>query len=216
MPEKIKLELKTTLEKFFMGIMILSFVLIFVGFSQMNTTHSPAIFVSAIFTFFLSFILYFATDNYYLLDLKKRALIYRFKFLFFERLSKVVDFSGIHAVTVNISQVTAKGKTSYFYVATLVLFNGKVLPVSDIESEKSAVQKLAEYIARVSGAQYVQSFGTSAMMAAKSPGGRYTFKPKLNVTTAAEKIMIQIGAVIMILVGIPFIAMVFYHFIKGR
>ena len=130
-PERNKIDLKTPLEKFFQILMIISPIFIFIGFKQMGLGDSTFIFLSAIVTFVLSFFCFFATDNYYLLDMKKRMLVYRFKFLFFERLSKGADFSGIHAVTVNVSFVTAKGKTSYFYTATLVLFSGKVLPISD-------------------------------------------------------------------------------------
>lgn len=216
MKERIKIDLRTPMEQFFLGLMLLSPLLIFIGFHQMQLGDSPILFAGAILTFVLSCFCYFATDNYYLLDMNKRLLVYRFKFLFFERLSKVADFSGIHAVTVNTSSVTSKGKTSYFYVATLVLFNGKALPISDRESKKSEVQKLAEFVAKASGASYVQGSGNLGMVAVKLSGGRYTFRAESGATTPAQKFVMKLIAVIVILAGIPFIALIIYGLIKGN
>ncbi|MBU1105156.1 MAG: hypothetical protein KKB51_00710 [Candidatus Riflebacteria bacterium] len=217
MPRRIKLELRTLLEQFFLGGTLISPIFIFIGHQQMNIGDSPALMLGAIVAFMLSLLLLFVTDNYYLLDLDKRALLYRFKFMFFERLSKVSDFSGVHAVTVDIVTIHGKyGAKSYFYIATLVLFNGRVLPVSDRKVKKVDAQKLAEFIAKATGATYVQSFGTSEMVAVKAPAGRYTFKAKSKEPSAAKQLIIKILALLMILVCVAFLGMLLYLFVASR
>lgn len=215
-PQKIKLDLLTPLEQFFLGLMIISPVMIFVGFSQLKLGDTPVLLVGAVITFVLSFLCYLATDNYYVLDIGKRQLLYRFKFLIFERVSKVVDFSGIHAITINNITLRGKGKVSYVYVPELILFDGRVLPIADSKSNKIEMQKLARTIANASGADFVPSPGTTEMLPTRLPGGRYTFKPKTYKFSASQEVLWRIGAVIMILVCVPFIGMVIFHFIWGR
>jgi len=217
MPKRIKLELRTLLEQFFLGGMLLSPIFIFIGYKQIEIGDSPALFFCAIVAFVLSIALYFVTDKYYLLDLDRGSLLYRFKFLFFERLSKVSDFSGIHSTTVDVVTIYGRhGSRSYFYVATLVLFNGRVLPVSDRNVKKVDAQKLAEFIAKATGATYVQNFGTSEMVAVKAPTGKYIFKTKSNAPSVLQQMLVKVFAFIMILVIVPFIAMVLYYFAIAR
>lgn len=214
-PQRIKLDLKTTLEQFFMGLIFLSPVFIFIGFTQIELGDSPTLLFGAVITFVLSLLCYFATDNYYVLDLDQRQLLYRFKFLIFKRVSKVVDFSGIHAVTLNQITLTGKHGVSYVYVPTLVLFNGKVLPVADAKSGKGEMHKLANKIAKASGAEFVQSYGTTEMLATRLPSGRYSFKARTKGVAPSDDPVWRFGAIIFILVCVAFIAMVIYKFSTG-
>jgi hypothetical protein len=217
MQKRIKLELRTPLEQFLLAVTILSPVFIFIGYGQMDIGQSPALMVAAILVCLTSALSYFFTDNYYLLDLDKNGLYYRFKFYFIERLSLVAPLSGIHAVTIDVKTIRSKsGHTSYYYVVTIVLSDGRVMPVSDMKDSKAEAKKLADFIVKASGADFVVNSGATNMIAVKGNNRRYTFKPRSYELSGISSILEKALALISILVLVPFIAAVVYYFLTRR
>ncbi|HAE37535.1 MAG TPA: hypothetical protein DCG57_02715 [Candidatus Riflebacteria bacterium] len=213
MQNRIKLELKTPLEQFFGALALLSPLFIFMGYQQMQLGDRPWLLLGSVIVFLCAAFSYFVTDNYYLLDLDKQGLFFRFKYLFIERLSLVTAFSGIHAVTLNVNAIRGKGSHNftYYYVVTIVLFDGRVLPVTDMQQQRAEARKLADFIVKATGASLVENIGTSKMGAAKQ-GGRYTFKPLTYNDSGFNSIFAKIIAFIMIIVLSAFIGMTLYFF----
>jgi hypothetical protein len=81
MQNRIKLELKTPLEQFFGALALLSPLFILMGYQQMQLGDRPWLLLGSVIVFLCAAFSYFATDNYYLLDLDKQGLFFRFKYL---------------------------------------------------------------------------------------------------------------------------------------
>jgi F0F1-type ATP synthase membrane subunit b/b' len=96
-------------------------------------------------------------------------------------------------------------------VVTIVLFDGRVLPVTDMQQQRAEARKLADFIVKATGASLVENIGTAKMGAAKQ-GGRYTFKPLTYNDSGFNSIFAKIIAFIMILVLSAFIVMSLYFF----
>lgn len=177
---QIKLELKTPLEALFMWLSIGSlFVLVIGAFNYMKEGGTP---MSQVMSFlgliFLGvfFNLYYNTDNFYVLDLDRKQLLYHFKFFFYKKISVAANFCDIHAVTVTSRYNRRKHDQWYTYQTVVVNNEGRVFQLSDPEREAIDKQRgLAEKIASLTGAVYVENPPESYADEVRH-GSRYSFK----------------------------------------
>lgn len=186
---KVKLDPMTPLEKaFHHGIWmcpLISVISLYLVSSTKNEIFMIGFFLG-LFGFIPTILLYFLTDNYYILDCNQKVLKYRFKFLFFERLTNYVRFADIDAITLKSKKTISKGNRDFrtkrriywYYQILLVLSSGKLLPVTKLEQgifEKE--EKLAKQIAQTTGARFVQHFSSesSSPIVVKGANGKYSF-----------------------------------------
>jgi hypothetical protein len=181
-PNRIKLELRTPLEQFWIGLLLLSGIATVFGLIDYfgdggNTSKHIASIAGLIFV--VAGVCYRNTDNYYILDGEKKCLMYRFKFFSSESLSIFAHFSKIHAVTVKGVKKSSKHSTWWEYQAVIVLDSGKVIPVSDMEREAFHKQdSKAKKFATITGAKLVKSFPEHTVKPTRGLDGKYTFTVK--------------------------------------
>jgi hypothetical protein len=181
-PNRIKLDLKTPLEQFWLGLLMLSGLAIFFGlitYLDNGGNTSKTIASIGAMVFIAAGICYRNTDNYYILDGEKKCLMYRFKFFSSENLSIFAHFSRLHAVTVKGVKKSSKHSTWWEYQTVIVLDSGKVIPVSDMEREAFYKQdKKAQKFATITGAKLVKSFPEHTVKPTRGLDGKYTFSVK--------------------------------------
>lgn len=161
-PSQIKLELKTPLERLFMWLSICSALVLFVGVvgyleDGMGPLPISTMSVGLVGLVFF-FNLYYNTDNFYVLDLERKQLLYHFKFFFIKKISVAESFSDICAVSVSAKYHKSKHSQWYTYQVVYVNNDGNVYPLSD--SEREAIQKqrdLAQKIASFTESEYVEN-----------------------------------------------------------
>lgn len=135
-PDKIKLELTTTLEFTTMLIFGLSILLtIMAGFVCLQTSVEifRTILLSCIAINIFLFILYRNIDEYYVLDSKRQSLMLSRKIFSYESYTLYKPFVGsIDSVAVNGYYMKPKNSPGYWsHRPEIVLSNGKVIPIGD-------------------------------------------------------------------------------------
>lgn len=177
---RIKLELKTPLETVFMWLSFCSLFLLVIGFiGYMEDGWTSKVMVMVYLgvisvVFFGS--LYFNTDNFYILDMERRELLYHFKFFFLRKITVAARFDDINAVTVSGSYHKTKHDQWYSYQTVYVNGDGKVFPLSDPAREAIGKQRdLASQIAELTGARYVENPPQTFASECRS-GSKYSFR----------------------------------------
>lgn len=75
---------------------------------------------------------YFNTDtDFYVIDLSRQGLMYRFKMFFYERYTLAAPFSQIAFVSVDGIQRSTKSRIWWEYALIICLKDGRLFPVSD-------------------------------------------------------------------------------------
>lgn len=198
-PKRIKLDLKTPLEQFWLGMMIISGLALIISLVHYldNGVIPQIIPMIGLVGLAIGALCYSNTDNYYILDAEKKCLMYRFKFFASESMTIFAHFSQIHAVTVKGVRKSSKHSTWWEYQTVIVLSSGKIIPVSDMEQEAFNKQsKKAEKFAVITGARLVENLPQHTIKAVRMPDGKYTF------TTHPYSIFDSAGAVISIILAI--------------
>ena len=146
----IKLDIETTLEAVLKNVRIIFILLAIIpgiGLLAVYFTDGKITPVAlSLFATFSIISIFFAilsktVDNFYLVDLSKKTMFYRFKFLFIERFTPCLQFSDIQAVTI-ISRETgsAMGRRGMSfrreYQCVFLSKDGKQIRVSDWKSSR--------------------------------------------------------------------------------
>ncbi len=190
---KVKFDPRTPFENLFRtGIWLCPFLGLMSVFAYVATKIS--LFIPLVFLGFFGMIpcliLYFLTDNYYILDCDRQQLMYRFKFLFYEKIYTYALFKDIHAVTIKstvkrssssktVGAPGAKSRKFWKYQILIALSSGKVLPITNLEQAIFIKEeKQAKKIAQTTKAKYVQGFDTrpSNPHIIKGNDGKYSFQ----------------------------------------
>jgi len=180
---RIKVDLETPLEHLFMwgiiiggiGLVIVLFNVLFDSKHPMNPTTRNSL-LSLLGSLFASSIaLYRATDNYYVVDLNRRALNYHFRLLFWEWESIYVEFGEFLGITANGQKKKSKHSTWWDYQTMVVLKNGSRFPVSDELKENLLDANLkARTLAKLVGCPYHQGRHESHLTVERDPNsGKY-------------------------------------------
>lgn len=183
LPAKFKLDLDTPMESFLKYAMIIGSVvglLALIGHLSGRTDSLPFL-LGGVFLAVISGFLFFTTDNYYIIDTKKKMILYHFKFMTLESLKDFAPFSSIDATTVNGKRKSTKNRRNWRiwweHRAEIVLNSGKVYPISNWKSSGYAeAATKAQQLAEISGANFVYSHEESIASPKRLATGKYTFE----------------------------------------
>ncbi len=156
---RIRLEIDTPLERLWgYGIFYSALALAIFGPMVFN---DPAKFkfllILLLPVFFGSLLCYFNTDNFYVIDFSRQALMYRFKMFFYETYTLAAPFSQIAFVTVDGIQRSTKSRVWWEYALMICLKDGRLFPVSDhTEDGWEPAEDLGLKLARFFQAEFIQ------------------------------------------------------------
>jgi hypothetical protein len=139
LPDKIKVDLSTALENSLLAaigiaVFIAFFLYIQGTFGGKKSPPNPALlkYVPMMIGFAAAaFACWLGTDNYYIISVSKRKLLYHFKFLFTVKITPVADFEEINAIGVTGVRHTHKGNVWWMYKICAVKNNGEFIDLSD-------------------------------------------------------------------------------------
>ncbi len=154
-PGKIKIDLSTALESFLLAAAgITAFIAFFLyingTFDGKKTPANPELLKLvpiALGLMAVSIACWFGTDNYYIISVPKRKLLYHFKIFFVVKITAVADFEEIHAVGVTGVRHTHKGNVWWKYKICAIKNNGEFIDLSD----EAGPEKLDELNGRAKG-----------------------------------------------------------------
>ncbi|HOY69019.1 MAG TPA: hypothetical protein PLP29_19240, partial [Candidatus Ozemobacteraceae bacterium] len=164
-PGRLKVDLTTTLEKMFIGLMIITGIGAFMALISVFVGDKGAFpfFLMLLGAFGVSCGLFWMTDNYYVVDIRNRMFLYHFHFGLIDFDWTVAPFSRIAAFsTTSVHRSSKKGKygprTSWYeYAAVAILDNGKIIPVTDFSREAlNSCNYTAEKLARLVQTTFVR------------------------------------------------------------
>ena len=179
LPEKIKLDLATPLERVFMWITILFititvigiFVLLDSGWTQLV---KRLLLVGCLGTVvFVKFLI--NTDNFYILDIAGQRLQYHYKFYLIRKVSQVAYFTEFASITVGGKSCNSKEETWWEYQILLITRYGKVIALSEFDKNFTDRCQLAERLAQITGASYVVPVPGTIAKASTDRNGRHSF-----------------------------------------
>ncbi len=154
-PGKIKVDLSTALENFLLTAAgITAFIAFFLyingAFDGKKTQANPELlkFVPIALGFMAAAIAcWLGTDNYYIINVTKRKLLYHFKIFFIIKITAVADFEEIHAFGVTGVRHTHKGNVWWKYKICAVKNDGEFIDLSN----EAGPEKLDELNDRAKG-----------------------------------------------------------------
>ena len=116
----IKMDLDTLLEIWFFQILIVGGIIIalFLSTSYKYGSISPIGSIGLIVFIAIFLILYFGTDNYYLIDLKKKQVLYNFSFLFHQNQSVKMSLDRLTGIAVGC-KLLSKGDNDFFRLCNI-------------------------------------------------------------------------------------------------
>lgn len=161
-PDRLKLELATPLEKFFLWAAMISGFLIFSGFIGYieDGLTPPAKLMLATGCLFLAVFggLYFNTDNYYIIDRTGERILYHFKFFFFRKVSTICQFKDISLITTGGKREKSKYSVWWEYAVFILTTDGKLLRITDFAKDAFDKQKsLARKLCDITGAKFISA-----------------------------------------------------------
>lgn len=115
------------------GLAICMLVFAIVGGGYDHEILAYSILPSLLLVLFL--VIYYHTDNYYLVDPKEHIVYYHFKFLWIHSLRLAYKRNDINSVGTRGSLARSRYSTRWNYQVVLIESNGKVVPFSDWEKE---------------------------------------------------------------------------------
>lgn len=139
LPGKIKVDLSTSLENFLLGAVgVAAFValLLYVQgtFGGKKSPPNPELlkYVPLAIGFMAGALAcWFGTDNFYVISVPNRKLLYHFKLFFMVKISPAADFEEIAAIGVTGVRHTHKGNVWWKYKICVVKNNGEFIDLSD-------------------------------------------------------------------------------------
>lgn len=181
-PERFKVEIETALEMTFkFAIMISgggSFLMLILFFNSMYA--EPRVIYDFLYLAIVLAILCFAffrcadnTDNFYIIDSGRSALLYHFKFFASRDVSVAARFDELDSIAVAGESYTNKGHTYWYYVMYAVKKNGEAIALSNsvCESDISGLNARAEAIASVAGCRFLPGAPCRGLVIGKSADG---------------------------------------------
>lgn len=160
---RVKVDLETPLEAFFwwggigggIGLLIVLFDLLFESRHPMSPTTRNSL-LSIFGSLTASCIaLHRVTDNYYIVDLNRKALLYHFRLMFWEWESPYAGFEELLGVTTHGREKSSKHSRWWEYQTYVVLKNGSSFPVSNSLKESLLDANLkARTLANLAGCPY--------------------------------------------------------------
>jgi|GEM_PF-6639957 len=141
-PAKIKVEISTRLETAWLySGLASSFMAFMLYLCSLETKKHPA--NAALLTYIPYFIglasifalLWFLTDNFYIMHTDKRKLLYHFKFFGISKITPVTDFENIKAIGVSGRRTYNKNREIWSYYIFMADKTGKITALSDHEDE---------------------------------------------------------------------------------
>ena len=160
---RIKVDLDTSLEKAFSWAM---WGFLFVGLFCLKEgtvggkRHAPSPVMMSLVPYCIGFALIaFAlrrgTDNYYVLDVRSRKVLYHFRFLTWEQIDRAFGFEDIRKLEMVIETRHSKHSSWEEFQLQLHRSVGQIVPFSDWEKERSSIQDRGEKMARLFGKKLV-------------------------------------------------------------
>lgn len=181
-PEQIKLELVTPLESFFFYATFYSILILLTGYWGWidDAPELMAKFIAgagALATIVFA-LLYRFTDNFYILDIPRKRLLYRFEILAYKRVTLVRKFADIDALTVTGMEYRSKNGVPWWeYQTVMVDRRGEVIVLSDMKKNAfDESQELAKQIAGITGANYVEPAAKQLAEPVRDLNGRFIFE----------------------------------------
>lgn len=188
LPTRIKLELKTPLENFFSWSSVAGgflFLMGIIGYFEDGMVPMVKMFLivgTITTTFFLA--LYYNTDNYYILDVQNKRLLYHFKFFFVRKIIVQASFSEISSLTVGGHREKSEDEAWWEYRILMINNLGKIIPLSDFQKDSIEKQRqLAQLIARLTGADFVESLPEQIAEASPGINGKFSFSHRSHTTS---------------------------------
>jgi len=204
-PERLKLELNTPLETFFMWAGIIScFILFagFVGYLEDGLTSTTKLMLASgglLLAIFGS--LYFHTDNYYVVDRIGERILYHFKFFFYQRVSTVCRFSEIALITTGGKREKTKHSVWWEYAVFILTTDGGLMRVTDFAKDAFFDQKrFAERLCEITGAKFIDAPEERIVKAAGINCVRHDAHTLIDTFVEIAMIIVITGAVIAIFV----------------
>lgn len=216
-PDKLKLELKTPLETFFMWAGIISGFILFAGFigyiEDGLTSTAKLMLASGGLLLALFGSLYFHTDNYYVVDRIGERILYHFKFFFYRRVSTVCRFSEIALITTGGKREKSKHSVWWEYAVFFLTTDGDLVRVTDFVKDAFFDQKrFAQKLCDITGAKFVDAAEERIVKVAGINCVRHDAHTLIDTFVEIAMIMVITGAVIaifvtLVILGQPLIQM---------
>ena len=128
--DTLKIEGELGLERFWSFLMVTSFFAFLVcvfGYFEVKEAMYLPLFLTAMI-FLLSFVLSKLTDNYHIVDFKRKILIYHRQFIFKNKIP-ICNFSQIQGIGVD-GRVISNSLQEWSYRLAIVLKNGEIIPLN--------------------------------------------------------------------------------------
>lgn len=204
--QRIKLAIDTPLERLFgHGILYSGLALALFGSMVFNDpVKFKALLILLLPVFFASLLGYFNTDNFYVIDLSRQALMYRFKMFFYETYTLAAPFSQIAFVTVDGIQRSTKSRTWWEYALTICLKDGRLFPVSDYtEAGWNQAEELGPRLARFFQAEFIPGQLECYARARRAGPGKFTIihQPRTILDSFLEWVGIIFFALVLVIVS---------------
>ncbi len=131
-PRELILDLDSTLESFFTGLIIMSVVgIIGIFISALSRTSLMQWIFIPVISLVISIVLRTNLDEYYILDANSQKILFRRKFFGNEERKPVAEFSDIFAATTSGEFYQTKHSKYWTYSTMFVLKNGKTIRITD-------------------------------------------------------------------------------------
>jgi hypothetical protein len=157
-PRVIRVELDTPFEDFwkvvaFLGTLASAYILFMGLHGSGGTPPDPALLPWLPYSLVIGaigWLMYWLTDNVYLIDRDRRQILYRFRICGWQRFSKYLDFETCFTTALEGRIETTRRHRWYEYRLVLIDRQGKIHPMGNWEREDrfEALQKEAESLAR--------------------------------------------------------------------
>jgi len=209
LPKKMKVDLDTPLESFFIGCAVLSgFGLFFAGIASLNNSVPRVVWQGLTGLFVVGGICYKYTDNYYIVDMERKKLLYHFSFFSYSSDGVIALFSDLIAATVNAEHHSSKHSSWWEYAPFMILKNGKKLQMGDYKKETDGfdgANSLAKKLSEVSGAEFIRGKREHHIEIIRNQNGT------VRVVLEESRISLWIVGIIFLAIIIGVLAVVFGH-----
>lgn len=211
-PKQLILDLDSTLESFFTGLIITSIIgIIGIFVTALSHTSLYQWILIPVITLVISIVLRMNLDEYYILDADSKKILFRRKFFGNEEKKPVADFSDIFAATTSGDFVQTKHSKYWNYSAMFVLKDGKIIRITDhMREEYDKAKRIAKDASDFLTIPYRPgTYETHTIIELDKTSG----EPRLNFVDHFTYIMKT--RLLWYLIGIAFFVM-FFVFIMSR
>ncbi len=172
MQKKIKIDVITPLELFWKFLLFIGWSALIIGLSNyFETNLSPLFTLIGIISLILGGLGHFYTDNFYILDIENRKILYCFNCLHIHRQTSYATFSDI--IAIGVDGLEALDKIKWTYRIVCCLSDGKVFGLSDFEKDFESVVEKAEKMSEIVGAPLFEPREKTPVKSGKKSDGRW-------------------------------------------